>query len=565
VQNPSKPVMQDRQRTWPILQAFAGYRVSFISADLIAGLTLAAIAIPSQMATAKLAGFPPQFGFFALIAGSIAFAIFGNSRFLSSGADSTIAPIFAGSLISLAAAGTPEYAAMVATLALMVGALVVLAGLFRFDRIADFLSLPVTVGFFMGIAIHIVVAQLPSLLGLAEPNGTIPQKIAQLALHLSETNYITLAIGVGVFALICICAGISKRLPGALIGLVAATSAVVYFHLTARGVTVLGAIDTALPTPHVPIISLADLVELGSLSFIVALVVMVQTAATTRSFPSIPNGLPNIHRDFIGVGAGSVLAGIVGAFPVDASPPSTAIVFESGGRSQLASLFVSCLVVVLLIYGGTFFRDVPDAALAGVLVFVAIRLIKLQQILAIFRQSFPEFLLIVATAAAIVVLPIEKGAAIGIVLSLLQGVWSTSHARIVQFEPVPGTSVWWPRKSHGTVEHRTDVLVLGFQAPLTFLNADHFRADIKAALGKAPERPRLLVLEASGMLEVDFTAAQVLRDVIEDCRTDEIGFAIARLESLRAQDALERYGVGDLLGRDRIFHSVDEAIRALPG
>jgi sulfate permease, SulP family len=288
----------------------------------------------------------------------------------------------------------------------------------------------------------------------------------------------------------------------------------------------------------------------------------VQTAATTRSFPSTPDGLPNIHRDFIGVGAGSICAGIIGAFPVDASPPSTAIVFETGGRSQLASLFVTGIVIALLIYGGTLFRYVPDAALAGVLVFVAMRLIKLPQILAIFRQSFPEFLLIVATAAAIVVMPIEEGAAIGIVLSLLQGIWSTSHARVVLFELVPGTSVWWPKKSIGTAETRTDVVVFGLQAPLTFLNAGHFRSDVKAALGKALKQPRLLVLESSGMLEVDFTAAQILRDIIDDCRAAKIDFAIARLESLRAQDALQRFGIVDLLGGDHIFHSVDEAIRA---
>ncbi|MGP0058281.1 MAG: SulP family inorganic anion transporter [Beijerinckiaceae bacterium] len=563
--DPSQSHSSAACRTWPILQAFAGYRASFISADLVAGLTLAAIAVPEQMATAKLAGFPPQAGFFVFIAGSIAFAIFGNNRLLSCGADSTIAPIFAGGLGALAAAGSPEYYSFAAAVALMVGGLLVAAGLFRLDRIADLLSQPVMIGFLAGIAAHITVSQLPSLLGLAAPDGSLPQKIAILAAKIAQANWVTLAIGGGVFALVSISELISARLPGALIGLAAATIAVAFFGLGAQGVAVLGTIDTAWPALQMPNVAVADLVKLGSLSFILGVIIMVQTAATTRSFPSGHNEPPDICRDFIGVGAGCGLAAAIGAFPVNASPPRTATLFETGARSQLAGLFAAALITMLLAYGGALLRNVPIAALAGVLLFVALKLVRLRQILTIFRQSFPEFMLILATAAAIIVLPIEEGAATGIVLSLLQGIWSTTRARIVLFEHVPGTSIWWPVKMRRPTEHQPGVLVLGFPAPLSFLNADHFRHDVEAALRDAPDRTRLLVIEAAGILEVDFTAAQVLRDLIEDCRTKEIDVAVARLESLRAQDALTRFGIEEALGRDHIFHSVDEAVRALVG
>jgi MFS superfamily sulfate permease-like transporter len=193
--------------------------------------------------------------------------------------------------------------------------------------------------------------------------------------------------------------------------------------------------------------------------------------------------------------------------------------------------------------------------------FVAIRLVRLRQAHQILRQSLPEFALILATAAAIVFLPIEQGAAIGIVLSLVQGVWSTSRARIILFEKVTGTSIWWPVEAKRPTEHQPGVLVLGFQAPLSFLNAANFRHDIEAAVRDAPDRTRLLVLEASGILEVDFTAAQVLREVVTICRDQDITFAVARLESLRAQDAFERFGIAGLVGRDHVFHSVDEAVR----
>jgi sulfate permease, SulP family len=189
---------------WLVLRSLDAYRASFLARDLVAGVTLAAIAIPEQMATARLGGFPPEIGFFAFLAGSLAFALFGSSRFLSCGADSTITPIFAGSLALLATSGAGEYAALSAALALMVGLVVVGGGIFRLGWIADLLSMPVTTGFLSGISAHILVSQLPAVLGLAAPDGSLLQRAAILARHLSETNPLTLVIGFGVLAIIMI-------------------------------------------------------------------------------------------------------------------------------------------------------------------------------------------------------------------------------------------------------------------------------------------------------------------------------------------------------------------------
>ena len=241
---------------------------------------------------------------------------------------------------------------------------------------------------------------------------------------------------------------------------------------------------------------------------------MVQTAATTRSFASDPNEPPDVNRDFIGVGAGSILSGLIGAFPVDASPPRTAIVSETGGRSQLAILVAAAIVLVLLAFGSSLLRQIPQAALGGVLLFVALRIIRVSQIVSIYRQSFGEFLLVICTAAAIIILPIEQGVGIGIALSLLHGIWSTTRARLTVFERVPGTSIWWPPSPHIPGESEPGVIVAGFQAPLSFLNAYHFRRDMMALLQTSPKPARLIVLEATGIVEIDFTAAQILNDVI---------------------------------------------------
>jgi sulfate permease, SulP family len=560
--NSGAPDSGFRGRIWPVLSSLQSYRIQFLTHDLFAGLTLAAIAIPEQMATARLGGFAPQVGFFAFLAGSLAFAMFGSNRFLSCGADSTITPIFAGGLAALAATSDPQYLVLAASLALMVGLLLFFAGIFRLGWIADLLSIPVTTGFLAGISAHILISQLPGILGVAAPDGAMLQRIATLAVHMNETNPLTLVIGVGVLAIIAVSERIDARIPGALIGLALASAGVAMFGLESRGVSVLGAVSAAPPALALPDISAGRLPGLVSLSLIIAVVVMVQTAATTRSFPSSPDEPPDVDRDFVGVGIGSILSGLIGAFPVDASPPRTAVVSETGGRSQLAGLAAAAIVIVLLVFGASLLGRIPNAALGGVLLFVAMRIVRVNQIVAIYRQSLGEFLLIAGTAAAIIVLPIEQGVGLGIALSLLHGTWTTTQARLVVFERVPGTSIWWPSSPNLPGEQEPGIIVAGFQAPLSFLNAYHFRSDVLDALqSNAPAR--LLVLEATGIVEIDFTAAQILCDLIRRCHANGVDFAIARLESIRAQAAMARFGINDLLGPDHSFRSVEEAIQAL--
>ena len=549
------------QRSWPLFRSLQGYEPSALPSDLIAGLTLAAIAIPEQMATARLGGFAPQIGFFAFIMGSLGFAMLGANRFLSCGADSTITPIFAGGLALLATAGSPDYQSAAMALALLVGAMLIASGLFRLGGIANLLSVPVTVGFLAGISVHILVSQMPGVLGLPSPSGPTLQRIAELARHVGEANPYTVVIGFGVLAVVAISEKVNARIPGALIALVGATVAVIAADLERKGVAVVGTVPASLPTPSFPELAPERWVRMFLLAFLITIVVMVQTAATTRAFPSDPDKPADVDRDFLGVGAGSLLAGLFGAFPVDASPPRTGIVSETGGKSQLAGLFAAAIILALLAFGATLLKHVPDAALGGVLLFVALRIIRFGQIAIIFRESLAEFLLIVATAAAIIVLPIEQGVGVGIILSLLHGIWSTTRARLVHFERVPGTTVWWPINPHHAGERVAEVAVVGLQAPLSFLNAASFLADVLGVL--QAEKPKLLVIEASGMPEIDFTAAQNLVELIKECGKQGVTFAVARLESLRAQDAFERFRLYEVLPREHVFHSVADAVTTL--
>src|SRR6202035_451798 len=227
--------------SWPLFRSLRGLTAADLNHDLVAGLTLAAIAIPEQMATARLGGFAPQIGFYAFMAGTLAFAAFGSSRLLSVGADSTITPIFAGSLALLAASGSPDYAGLAAALALLVGAILIAGGIIRLGWIADLLSKPVITVFLAGISIHIILSQLPTVLGVPNIGGTVYERMAALATHLHETKPLSLALGLGVAAVTLVCEKWNPRVPGGLIGLVAATTAVAAFGLEKKyGISVLG-------------------------------------------------------------------------------------------------------------------------------------------------------------------------------------------------------------------------------------------------------------------------------------------------------------------------------------
>src|SRR5438128_2838668 len=290
----------NRESRWPVFRSLRSLRASDLPGDLIAGLTLAAIAIPEQMATARLGGFSPQIGFFAFMMGSIGFAMFGANRFLSCGADSTITPIFAGGLLLMAASGSADYQALAVALALMVGVILILGSLFRMGWIANLLSTPVTTGFLAGISVHILVSQMPGVLGLPTPSGPMLDRIGILARHLGEANLFTVCIGFGVLAIVAGSEKINARIPGALIGLIAATAAVIWAGLERKGVNVVGTVPGTLPKASLPDLYPEQWARLAPLSFLIAIVVMVQTAATTRSFPSDPDQPADVDRDFLG-------------------------------------------------------------------------------------------------------------------------------------------------------------------------------------------------------------------------------------------------------------------------
>ena len=550
-----------RQPPRLLFSSFEGWSKDCMGQDILAGLTLTAITVPEQMATAKLGGFEPQIGFYAFVGATIGFVALGASRVLTAGADSTITPIFAGTLAALATRGSVSVGSVAITLALLVGVMLIVGGILKLGWIANLLSTPVITGFLTGIAVHIVISQLPGIFGIAKGAGDLVGQVLVIATNLSKLNPFSSAIGLGVFATMLLAERISARIPGALIGIALAALAVLTFDLESRGVAVLGALPGGLPSPALPTSDL--LRQLTPLALIVTLVIMMQTATVTYSFRNSAEPEPDIDRDFLGLGAGNLVAALLGAFPVDASPPRTAVVVGSGSRSQLSALVAAIIVLALVLWGRGLLYHVPEAALAGVLLFVAQRLVRVGTIVTIAQQAPVEALLILLTAAAIIILPIQIGVTIGIGLSLLYGLSKTIRTRPIELRKLPGTTVWWPPEIPGQGERQEGVAVIAFQAPLLFANAEIFKRGMIETIDSYDRPLSLVVLEASGIADVDFTAAQAFIEILDHCRTANIRFALARLESTRAHEAFNRFGVLDALGPDRLFHSVDEAVNRL--
>ncbi|HMK97485.1 MAG TPA: SulP family inorganic anion transporter, partial [Acidimicrobiales bacterium] len=388
-----------------LFPSMRGYRGAWAAADVVAGLTLVAIAIPEQMATAHLANMPAVAGFYAFVAGSLLFALFGRHPALSVGADSTIAPIFAAGVAGLAVAGSAAYTHLVSATALVVGGLVMAVGVLRLGWVADFLPLPVVTGVLAGIGIEILVKQLPTVLGLAGGGTTTVGRVRAIVDQIGSLNGWALGIAAGVLSVVVVSEKVDRRVPGALIGVVGATALVASAGLRDHGVKVVGLVQAHLPHLAFPSVKLSDVGDLMGTAVTVAFLCVVQTSATVRSNPPSPGqgGSGEEPRpidfdvDLATVGAGSVLSGLAGSFAVNASPPRTAVAASAGGRSQVTNLVAAAAVVVVLAVATSLLKDLPEAALGAILIFVASRLFRAKELLAIYRFGWQEFVLTAVT------------------------------------------------------------------------------------------------------------------------------------------------------------------------
>jgi MFS superfamily sulfate permease-like transporter len=306
-----------------------------------------------------------------------------------------------------------------------------------------------------------------------------------------------------------------------------------------------------------------ELGHLVVLALVVAMVCIMQTSAVASTYPSDQDEPEDVSRDFAGVGAGSFLAGLIGAFAVDASPPSTAIVRESGGRSQIASLTAVGLMIALVILAARSTAYLPHAALSGILVYIALRIFRLREMMQIYRRGGREILLVVASGGLVVALPIDIGMLFAIVLSFIHSLYIVARPYCAVLARVPGTTVWWPPSKSQQGEQEPGVLVFSPDAPINFTNAAYISDKIKSAITTRPEPVRLLIIEAHGIIDIDYTGSRILQQTITNLRAKGITIAFARLSDPRAESQAHHSGLIDAIGADHVFLSTEDAVQKL--
>jgi MFS superfamily sulfate permease-like transporter len=379
--------------------------------------------------------------------------------------------------------------------------------------------------------------------------------------QVSHVNGWSVGIALGVLALIAAAQRIDHRLPGPLAGLVLSIAAVHALGLASRhGVAVLGAVPGGLPHVRLPYVSWSQLRRLPGLVLTVTFVCIAQTAATVRS--SGTAAPTDFNRDLIGIGAGSVVAGLVGAFPVDASPPNTAIATASGSRSQLANIMAAVLVLGVVLVATAPLADLPEAMLAATLVFIATKLFRVGELRTILRFDRLEFALATVTLLAVALVGIEQGVAVAIVLSLADRTRRTARPQDAVLGREPGTDHWIPADIGRPTEQLPGILVYLVYAPLWYGNADYFRLRIRHLVDAAASPVRAVIVDANGISDIDYTGLQALRDLTAELRQRGVSIEIARASHLVHHD-LKRGTLLAQLGADHLFTSVQDAVNAV--
>lgn len=547
---------------FPLFQGLLPIKASQVPTEVIAGITLAALAIPEVMGYTKISGTPVITGLYTILIPMILYAIFGASRHLVVGADSATAAILAAGLVGLASVGSDEYVALAGVLAILVAVFLIIARIVGLGFLADFLSSTVLVGFLTGIGIQVAFGQIGGMLGLeAGGHGTIGKVVADLQ-HIGETNFYALAVAVAVLVLIVGLKKISHKIPGALLAVIGALVVSWAMDLEAHGVHVLGTIPSGLPTIGLPHVDWSwDLIQkLLPIAFAMFVVILAQSAATSRAYAARYNERFSEDTDLVGLGLANIGAAVSGTFVVNGSPTKTQMVDGAGGRSQLTHLTTALIVVIVLLFLTKPLSYMPEAVLAAIVFLIGVDLIDMEGMKKIFLEARSEFWVALITAAVVVVVGVEQGILLAMVLSLLDHVRRGYRPRnsVVVARQVDGFATS-PVDSPGQFE--PGLMAYRFSSSMYYANAELFSEQVLELVNGADPRLDWFCIVASAIDDVDYTAAAKLRSVYGVLKEKGVRLVFALVsDDVRAQ--LDRYGITDLIGKDAFYGSGDALLNA---
>jgi sulfate permease, SulP family len=544
----------------PGLAALRRRDLPAVRGDVLAGITVAAYLVPQVLAYAEVAGLAAVTGLWTAVAALGAYVVFGSSRQLSVGPESTTAIMTAVALAPLASGDGGRYAALAGALALLVGAICLLGRLARLGFLADLLSRPVLVGYLTGIALIMISGQLEKITGVPVDGDTFAAELLSFAASIGRVHLPTVLLAVAVLAFLLIGAKLFPRAPIPLLAVLLAAGATALLTADALGVRVVGSVPQGIPLPALPSVTLTDLTDLLLPAIGVAVVAYSDNVLTGRAFAT-RNSHPLDDQEMLALGAANVAAGLLQGFPVSSSGSRTVIGDSLGSRSQLSSIVTLLLVVVVLFVGGPVLAAFPTAALGALVVYAALRLIEPAEFRRFARFRRSELALAVATTIAVLVLGVLYGVLAAVALSILDLLRRVSrpHAAVLGF--VPGLAGMHDVDDHPGTTTVNGLVVYRYDAPLCFANAEDFRDRALAALDAATAPVRWLVLNTEAIVEIDITAADAVHTLCDELDTRGVVLALARVKQDLLHD-LRHSGLAERIGTNRIFPTLPTAVAA---
>lgn len=548
----------ERKQRLPLLQGIVPFEREQLLGDGLAGVALAALAIPEVMGYAHIAGMPVVTGLYTLLVPLVVFALLGSSRHLVVGADSATAAIIAASLSGMAATGSRTYVELAAVLALMTGVALLFARLVRLGFLADFMSRTVLIGFLSGVGVHVALGELPGMLGVSTGSRGLLASLMQTARALPHLNLWVLGVSVAVLAVIEIAGRIERRIPGALIAVVGAIVASRLLDLPAHGVAVLGVVPRGLPSFSLPAVSTGRLGVLAATAGSLFLVVLAQSAATSRAYAVEYDDAFDEDVDLLGLALANIAAGLTGTFVVNGSPTKTEMVDSAGGTSQIAQLVASAIVLGVLLFFTAPLAMLPLSMLSAVVFLIGLKLVDVRHFVTIYRVAKPEFFVAAVTAVTVIFVGVEQGIVLAIVLSVIIHL---SHS----YRPYDYVLVreedghWHSRPLDSRQQAAPGVLVYRFGASLYYANSNRFEAEVRELVDTADPPIHALVISAEGIADIDYTAAEMLRRLIGDLHGRGLRIIVTDLAHNVRQE-LAHYGLGPMVGWHHIHHGLTDAM-----
>ena len=546
-----------------MLRVVRTYERSWLVKDLTAGTVLVALLAPAGMAYAQASGLPPITGLYATVIPLLVYALVGPSRILVMGPDSSLAPLIAAAVIPLSD-GDPGQAIVVASLlSVFVGVVGVIAGLARFGFLAELLSAPVRYGYLNGIAVTILVSQLPKALGFSVDSGSLLDTLGRLANGIAdgETNRWALGLAGAALAVIVGLRRLVPRVPGTLVAVIGGTIATVVFGLAEHGVNLVGDLPSGFPSPRLPEVSWQTIGTLGGGAFGIAFVAFADTSVLARVYADKRGERVDANQELVALGLVNVAAGLFQGMPVSGSQSRTPVAEAAGARTQLTGVVAAAVLLGLIVGAPEAFRNLPQPVLAAIVVAAALRIFAIGPLVRLASIRRSEFVLGVAALLAVAILGAIVGVVVAIALSLLnfmRKAWKPHTAELVRVDGLKG---YHDVERHPDGRQIDGLLIYRFGAPLFFANARFFVEDVLARIDRSPTPIRVVLVTAEPITDVDATAAEAIAELVRDLALQGAVLRFAELKG-HVRERLQAFGLVDLIGSDHFARTTGEGVRA---